>query len=547
MDVIDFFLHNAFVRHNTIQLEAIKMKRVSILNDVIGPIMRGPSSSHTAGPWRIGRIIRDMLGENPAEVIFYFHPISSMAICYHDQGSDLAFVAGILNRDLTDPDFPRMLEIAQSENIKVSFKLKAFPEADHPNSTLIEATGEKGKKLTVHARSIGGGSVEIASINGIPVKITGDRYELILILDPSIRKVDEEALSATLRLWDKEAKKIVAASNIALYGSSPLDPPAGISDNPGVISSCLAKPILFPLKGKEAFKDTLELLNMAERENMTLGKAAIFYEETLLDIPASQLNEEMDNKLKVMLESVHIGLTSRDLPMKLLTPTAWKVYESEKNGALFVGGIHSRAAARALAVMHVNSSGGVVCACPTGGSAGVIPAILSTLMEDFGLDRKKILEALWAAGAVGLALARRSTFAAEVAGCQVEIGAAGAMGAAAVIEAAGGTAKQACDAAAIVFQNIMGSVCDLVQGVVEIPCHTRNAALASQAFLCADLILGGYENLIPLDETIDAVNSVGEMLPVELRCTSRGGLACCPSAQRLPRRDRNYNIQGAEI
>lgn len=114
-----------------IQLEAIKMKRVSILNDVIGPIMRGPSSSHTAGPWRIGRITRDLLGENPAEVIFYFHPTSSMAICYHDQGSDLAFVAGILNRDLTDPDFTRMLEIAQGNCAKIRHS-SYMRKIDHP-------------------------------------------------------------------------------------------------------------------------------------------------------------------------------------------------------------------------------------------------------------------------------------------------------------------------------------------------------------------------------------------------------------------------------
>jgi len=126
-------------------------------------------------------------------------------------------------------------------------------------------------------------------------------------------------------------------------------------------------------------------------------------------------------------------------------------------------------------------------------------------------------------------------FAAEVAGCQVEICAAGAMGAAAVVEAAGGTASQALDAAAISFQNTMGSICDLVQGIVEIPCHTRNAAAASGAFLCADLILGGYTNPIPLDETIDAVYAVGQMLPRELRCTALGGLAVTPSALAMPR------------
>jgi L-serine dehydratase len=82
----------------------------------------------------------------------------------------------------------------------------------------------------------------------------------------------------------------------------------------------------------------------------------------------------------------------------------------------------------------------------------------------------------------------------------------------------------------------MGSVCDLVQGMVEIPCHTRNAAGASSAFVCADLVMGGYQNPIGLDETIDAVYAVGRMLPAELRCTARGGLAVTPSALKIVRR-----------
>jgi L-serine dehydratase len=183
--------------------------------------------------------------------------------------------------------------------------------------------------------------------------------------------------------------------------------------------------------------------------------------------------------------------------------------------------------------MHLDGAMGVVCAAPTGGSAGVIPGTLVTLAEERNLTREQIALALLAAGAVGLILAIRGTFAAEVAGCQVEIGASGAMAAAAVVDAVGGTAQQACDAAAIAFQNTMGSVCDLLHGMVEIPCHTRNAVAAANAFVNADLVLGGYKNLIPLDETIDAVYAVGRALPVELRCTSKGGLAVTPSAQLL--------------
>jgi L-serine dehydratase len=81
----------------------------------------------------------------------------------------------------------------------------------------------------------------------------------------------------------------------------------------------------------------------------------------------------------------------------------------------------------------------------------------------------------------------------------------------------------------------MGSVCDPVQGICEVPCHTRNAVAASSALVCADLIMGGSENPVPLDETIDAVLSTGKLLPPELRCTALGGLARAPSASGLPR------------
>jgi len=191
-----------------------------------------------------------------------------------------------------------------------------------------------------------------------------------------------------------------------------------------------------------------------------------------------------------------------------------------------------------MAVMHVNGAMGVVCAAPTGGSAGVLPGVLVTLVEETGLDAGGVTHALLAASAIGAVVAMRATFAAEVAGCQVEIGAAGAMAAAAVVEAGGGTARQAADAAAIAFQNTMGMVCDLVQGMVEIPCHTRNAVAASSAFVCADLVMGGYHNPVPLDETLDAVMEVGRAMSAELRCTAKGGLAVAPSALKLVRRPR---------
>jgi len=222
--------------------------------------------------------------------------------------------------------------------------------------------------------------------------------------------------------------------------------------------------------------------------------------------------QEIIRRFGIMRASVNQGLKEKLPPMQLLHPSARSILQAEAEGRLAVGGIHTRAAARALAVMQINSGGGVVCAAPTAGSAGVIPGVVVSLVEDKGLSVQDAVLALCAASAIGLIVANRATFAAEVAGCQVEIAAAGAMAAAAVVEAASGTAAQAANAAAISFQNTMGLVCDPVQGAVEIPCHTRNAVAASSAFLCADLILGGYANPIPLDETIDAVYAVGKML-----------------------------------
>jgi L-serine dehydratase len=292
------------------------------------------------------------------------------------------------------------------------------------------------------------------------------------------------------------------------------------------------------------FASAREMVALAEERGWALGRVGLAYEAALLGLEEKTLNAEMARRFEIMRASVGEGLALSGSGMQLLTPSAGLIMEAESAGRLAVGGLHTRAAARAMAVMHANGAMRVVCAAPTGGSAGVLPGVLVSLVEDRGVGLETVVRALFAASTVGLIVARRATFAAEVAGCQVEIGAAGAMAAAAVVECAGGTAAQASDAAAIAFQNTMGSVCDLVQGMVEIPCHTRNAAAAASAFVCADLVMGGYQNPIGLDETIDAAYDVGRMMPAELRCTARGGLAITPAALAMRRRPAARSERG---
>ncbi len=514
------------------------MKPVSIFNEVLGPVMRGPSSSHTAGSFHIGALARGLLGEEPASVTFAFDPDGSYAQVYRQQGSDLGFAAGMMGWPITDERFPQALDLAAAQGLHITFVVERLPETDHPNTVEVRMTSRAGRRVCAVAKSVGGGAVVLTQLAGWPVHLTGDVHEALVELKPSAEPAVRQLLTRDGGTIDRPERQM-RGDRVLLRARrrSPLaaGAQAAIQALPGMHHLWTAPPVFFVAHGEPLFGSAAEMIALAEGRGCSLGQIGLAYESALLGLSEAEVLAELTRRFEVMHAAVHRGLGETLPPMQLLRPSARQVYRAEADGRVAVGGIHTRAAARAMAVMHVNGGMGVVCAAPTAGSAGTIPGVIVTLAEEMNLSQEQTALALLAAGAVGLVVAMRATFAAEVAGCQVEIGASGAMGAAAVVEAAGGSARQAADAAAIAFQNTMGSVCDLVQGIVEIPCHTRNAVAASSTFVCADLILGGYVNPIPLDETIDAVYAVGQMLPRELRCTALGGLAVTPSALAMPR------------
>jgi L-serine dehydratase len=515
------------------------MQAPGIFNDILGPVMRGPSSSHTAGSFHIAVLAKALLGGTPVRARFVFDPAGSYAHVYEQQGVDRAFAAGLLGWALTDDRFFDALQAARTSGLELSFSVGTIPGADHPNTVEVELVAADGGHLSLRAKSVGGGAIEIVRVGAWPVRLTGETW--CVLVDTVAGSLEN---ARTIACSDGAAagpESVVAGASTSLLvvpraERLAADRVAQLLALPGVVAFREAPPTAFAKRGRPLFTSAREMLALAEQRGCSLGQAALAYEAGLLCLDERALAEEMMRRFEIMRAAVHAGLSASAPSMQLLTPTARKVMDAEAAGRVAIGGIHTRAAARAMAVMHVNGAMGVVCAAPTGGSAGVLPGVIVSLAEERGLGGDGLIRALFAASAIGLIVSFRATFAAEVAGCQVEIGAAGAMAAAAVVEAAGGTAQQAADAAAIAFQNTMGSVCDLVQGMVEIPCHTRNAAGAASAFVCADLVMGGYENPIGLDETVDAVYDVGRMMPAELRCTARGGLAVTPSALKLHRR-----------
>jgi len=150
-------------------------RRVSIL-DVMGPVMVGPSSSHTAGTARLGRVAREILDEDPVDVKFYLHP--PLAATYRGHGSDFALVGGAIGLNVDDPRIPEALRIAEQMEVDVTFSEEDQGDV-HPNTVRIEIKG-KTREAEIAGSSIGGGVIEVFKINGFQTRFKGDSPTLLL-------------------------------------------------------------------------------------------------------------------------------------------------------------------------------------------------------------------------------------------------------------------------------------------------------------------------------------------------------------------------------
>jgi len=153
-----------------------------------------------------------------------------------------------------------------------------------------------------------------------------------------------------------------------------------------------------------------------------------------------------------------------------------------------------------------------------------------------GLGKEELTRAMLAGGLIGVFIAAHATFAAEVGGCQAECGAGSGMAAAALVTLAGGSTRQAVNAASMALQNILGMICDPVANRVEVPCLGKNVLAASNALACANMALADYDPVIPLDEVIQSMDEVGKMLPSALRCTALGGLSITKTSKEIEKR-----------
>ena len=145
--------------------------------DIIGPVMAGPSSSHTAGVVRIGNVVRNILGAEPAAAVVQFH--GSFAATYKGHGSDKAITAGLMGFAPHDARIRDSLAIADEKGIRIKFETIDLPHA-HPNTVAVNATAHDGHTASVLGESVGGGNILIKKIGDTAVEYCG-KYDTLIV------------------------------------------------------------------------------------------------------------------------------------------------------------------------------------------------------------------------------------------------------------------------------------------------------------------------------------------------------------------------------
>jgi L-serine dehydratase len=288
-------------------------------------------------------------------------------------------------------------------------------------------------------------------------------------------------------------------------------------------------------------KNVANLIDEAQRSRIPVSAVMIAHE-----IQESGENQEtilarMHSRYVVMCQAIRRGITGVTSHSGMTGGDAKRLYESIQRGQLLMDQTTARAICYAVATGEVNASMGIICAAPTAGASGVLPAVMLAVQEKYGLPEDQVVRCLFTAGAFGYIIANNAFISGAAGGCQAEIGVAAAMTAAAVTELAGGSPVQTAHAMALALKNMLGLTCDPLAGLVEVPCIKRNAAGAVVALTAAEMALAGVESKVAWDDVVTAMYHTGLMLPTALKETSTGGLAATATGDTWRQALRNMD------
>ncbi|MBA1335747.1 MAG: L-serine dehydratase, beta subunit [Firmicutes bacterium] len=506
--------------------------------DIIGPIMIGPSSSHTAGAVRIGLIAGQLCGFDPKEITVLFH--GSLASTYSFHKTDVAVVAGVMGIGVDDERIRKSIEIAEDRGIEVRIDKVELQNA-HPSTIIIELVDNKGNKQVMRSATIGGGNIYIEEVNGYRVDIDGKQDCLIGLtiagrseFEKSVADVLDEKLNIT-SFMVKDGCFAFKLENGKAIDTSTLEK---IKNNTRIKEVFLLKAVM-PLstQGKHFYKTCKELVEKSKENNCRISDIVISFDAEKSGRTEEQVFEQMREAYLTMKESIQKGLEKEnELLGNIFKGNAAKMDRFVKSERSICGTTLSKVIRNALAVMEVNGSMGKVVACPTAGSAGTVPAAVITVAETNGIPEDKVIQSLFTGAGIGIIIAENASISGAVCGCQGECGSASAIAAAVIVDMFDGDYDQILSAVSLAFGNILGMVCDPVAGMVEIPCIQRNTIAAVNAIICAEMALAGVDSVIPADEMIGALDEVGRLMDSSLKDTLGAGISNTPTARKIEKK-----------
>lgn len=525
------------------------MNYKSILNDVIGPVTTGPSSSHTAAPARIGRAVYDLWGKEINKAVIVYDEKGSYPQTHRGQGADMGFTGGLMGYFPDSPELRNSESQAKKQGLEIGFT-EADLGAQHPNEARIDIYGEKGiPELSVLSFSTGGGTMQLVEMDGYPILFEGWRKATYLACRTGAQEqLIERELSSMRALYHKrlpEASRVTYHTvpdvqsvlfEIDTLSASDPDSLTALANRANVLyyrTADMLVPVPIRLLPAPPFRNAAEALALAGNTGGTMAELAIDYECGLGNVSREEVREKMAYVLDVMRASMIAPALEDAATNGVMGRNAARMETLLEAGRLVDIGLLKKSMAAAVAVMENSNARRIIVAAPTAGSSGIIPAAVIAVGEQMGLDDSRIIDGLLAAGLVGSFIANYATFGAEVAGCQAEVGSASCMAAAGVVQLMNGSVSEGFRAAAIAMQSFLGLICDPVGGISEIPCIERNATAAAVSAMAANMALCGFDPMIPLDETIETMLKVGQSIPEELRCTCKGGLCTTPSGRIL--------------
>ncbi len=512
----------------------------SIFNDVLGPVMRGPSSSHSAAANRIGRLCRDLVEGDLRRAVIEYDPNGSLVTTHKSQGTDMGLYGGFLGWEPDDPRLPDHAAHTKVAGLEIEVRYESYG-AMHPNNYKISFEGVNGNEHSLQAISTGGGMIEVTEIDGAAVRMAGDYFETLVYLN---NEADPGAVLAELLTgFECDSSEVCLGETNLLRISAVRHPSTETLDalrgHASVQEVRVLKPVLSILSRKNLsvpFLTVEAMLAFNEGKDLALWELAVEYESARGGISHSEVIEKGRAILKIMEDAVKTGLAGTSYVDRILPCQSVTLLEREAQGRLIPGDVNIRMIGYISAILEVKSSMGVIVAAPTAGSCGAMPGSMLAVADSMGVDEEGKIRALIEAGLIGVFISKHATFAAEVGGCMAECGSGAGMAAAAMVGLAKGTLHQQLAAASVALQNSFGMTCDPVGNRVEAPCLGKNVLAGSNALACANMALADYQHLIPLDEVICAMNEVAGAIPHELCCTAKGGLSVTPTSKAIERR-----------